>query len=91
MYKLFLYYLILINILGYSLMYIDKRKAIKKRWRISEHNLLLVAILGGSIGSLLGMYTFRHKTKHLKFKIGIPCIIVVQCILLITISNGNLI
>ena len=87
MYRLFLYYLVLINILGYSLMYIDKRKAIKKLWRISEHNLLLVAIFGGSIGSLLGMYSFRHKTKHLKFKFGIPCIIVMQCILLIFISQ----
>ena len=88
MYSIFLWYLVLINILGYMSMYIDKRKAIKKRWRISEHNLILVAFLGGSIGSLLGMYSFRHKTKHLKFKFGIPCIIVIQCILLMAIING---
>lgn len=88
MYNIFLCYLVLINILGYALMYIDKRKAIKKRWRISEHNLILVSILGGSIGSLIGMYTFRHKTKHLKFKFGIPCIIVIQCILLMATINS---
>lgn len=83
--SIFLWYLVLINLLGYLLMYIDKRRAIKKLWRISEHNLLLVAVLGGSIGSLFGMYSFRHKTKHLKFKLGIPCIIVVQCILFMAI------
>ncbi|MCD2501041.1 DUF1294 domain-containing protein [Clostridium sp. NSJ-145] len=59
-------------------MYIDKRRAIKKEWRISEHTLILISLLGGSIGSLIGMYTFRHKTKHLKFKVGIPIILVIQ-------------
>ena len=59
----------------------DKQKARKKRWRIPEATLIGVAAAGGSIGSLLGMYTFRHKTKHPKFTIGIPFILVLQIVL----------
>lgn len=73
--------LLLINAVGFALMLIDKRKAIKNRWRIPERVLIMTAVLGGSIGSLLGMYTFRHKTKHLKFTLGIPAILAVQCLL----------
>jgi uncharacterized membrane protein YsdA (DUF1294 family) len=79
--KYFLLYLLLINAAGFLLMRIDKRKAIKNHWRIPERTLMLVAALGGSIGSLLGMYTFRHKTKHLKFTLGIPVILVLQLLL----------
>ena len=68
-------------------MYLDKRRAIKRKWRISEHTLILTSILGGSIGSLIGMYTFRHKTKHLKFKLGIPIILTIQVVLLIINTN----
>ncbi len=75
-----LIYFILINIIGFLSMYIDKKKAIKKRHRIKESTLLLVALIGGSIGSFVGMYAFRHKTKHKKFTIGIPCIIFLQLI-----------
>ncbi|MGX4599612.1 DUF1294 domain-containing protein [Faecalimicrobium sp. JNUCC 81] len=71
-------YFIIINIIGFYFMYIDKRKAIKNEWRISESTLISMAIIGGSLGSLLGMYTFRHKTKHPKFTIGIPFIILLQ-------------
>ena len=63
-------------------MYIDKSKAIRNQWRISESKLLLVSIVGGSIGSLLGMNLFRHKTKHPKFTIGIPIIIIIQLLIL---------
>ena len=76
--KYLLIYLLLINALGFVLMLVDKWKARKKRWRIPESTLMWVAALGGSIGSLLGMYTVRHKTKHLKFIVGIPLILVVQ-------------
>lgn len=65
-------------------MYLDKKRAIKKEWRISEGTLILTSILGGSIGSLIGMYTFRHKTKHLKFKLGIPIILAIQLLLIIS-------
>lgn len=73
-------YLILINLIGFFIMYYDKKRAIKKQWRISEAALITIAIIGGSIGEYLGMQNFRHKTKHLKFKIGIPIIIMVQII-----------
>lgn len=76
--KYFFLYLLLINAAGFILMLIDKQKARKNRWRIPERTLILVAAIGGSIGSLAGMYTFRHKTKHLKFTLGIPAILILQ-------------
>jgi uncharacterized membrane protein YsdA (DUF1294 family) len=74
-------YLLSINALGFLLMLIDKQKARKKKWRIPEATLMGVAALGGSIGSLMGMYTFRHKTLHKKFTIGIPAILIAQLLL----------
>lgn len=79
--KPFLIYLFLINALGFLLMLIDKQKAKKKKWRIPEATLMGIAALGGSIGSLFGMYTFRHKTLHKKFTIGIPAILTAQLLL----------
>ena len=79
--KYFILYLLLINAAAFLLMHIDKQKARKKRWRIPESTLMLTAALGGSIGALVGMYTFRHKTKHLKFTLGIPVILVLQILL----------
>ena len=78
--KLFLIYLLTINAAGFTLMLIDKWKAKKNRWRIPEATLMTVAALGGSIGSLLGIYTVRHKTQHLKFTLGIPLILAVQIV-----------
>lgn len=72
------YYLLLINLFGFLSMGVDKRRAIKNQWRIRERTLFLIAALGGSIGSLVGMWVFRHKTKHKSFVIGIPCIIFAQ-------------
>lgn len=77
-FKLTIGYLLIINALGFLLMLIDKQKARKNKWRIREAALMWVAALGGSIGSLLGMYTFRHKTKHLKFTLGIPVLLALQ-------------
>lgn len=77
-----LLYFLIINLVGFLLMLVDKRRAIKKEWRISEKSLFIVSILGGSIGSYLGMYYFRHKTKHLKFTLGIPIIIIIQIYIL---------
>ena len=77
--KLLYYYLLIINAAGFLLMLADKWKAKKNRWRIRESTLLLVAALGGSLGSLAGMYLFRHKTLHLKFTLGIPLILAAQC------------
>ena len=71
-------YFLTINALGFLLMLVDKHRARKNRWRIPEATLMGVAVLGGSIGSLIGMYTVRHKTKHPKFTVGIPLILIVQ-------------
>ena len=73
-----LLYLLLINAVAFLLMLADKRKAEKKLWRIPESTFLTSAAFGGSIGALAGMYTFRHKTKHLKFTLGIPAILIAQ-------------
>ena len=78
--KLLSFYLLIINALGFLLMLVGKWKARKNRWRVRESTLLLIAALGGSVGSLLGMYLFRHKTLHLKFTLGIPLILAGQCI-----------
>lgn len=74
-------YLFLINIVGFGAMGIDKRKAKKQKWRIPEARLFLLAAIGGSLGSWAGMYAFRHKTKHRKFVIGMPAILIAQVIL----------
>ena len=66
-------------------MLIDKAKAKKKKWRIPERTLMTVAAIGGSVGSLLGMYAVRHKTKHPKFTIGIPLILALQTIALVIV------
>lgn len=71
-------YLILVNAVAFFLMLADKQKAKKKQWRIPEATLMGSAPIGGSIGALAGMYTFRHKTKHPKFTVGIPLILAVQ-------------
>ena len=74
-------YLLLINAVGLVIMLVDKRKAIKKKWRIPEATLLTVAAIGGSIGALLGMRLFRHKTKHPRFTLGIPLILAAQLLI----------
>ncbi len=79
--RYFAIYLLIVNAIGFLLMLIDKRKAIRHRWRIPEKTLFLTAAIGGSIGSIMGMYTFRHKTKHLQFALGMPAILIVQLIL----------
>jgi uncharacterized membrane protein YsdA (DUF1294 family) len=80
--KMILLYLLIVNALGFLLMLVDKRKAQKNLWRIPESTLLLMAAIGGSIGSLAGMYKFRHKTKHWQFVIGMPAILIAQIVLI---------
>lgn len=75
-----LIYLLIINALGFLLMLTDKWKAKKNLWRIPEKVLFGAAILGGTPGCLLGMYTFRHKTKHLRFTVGLPLILAAQIV-----------
>lgn len=83
--KVLYIYLIVINAAAFLLMLIDKVKAKKNLWRIPEATLFLVAAIGGSIGSLLGMYTFRHKTKHIKFIVGMPLILAAHVVIAILI------
>ena len=80
-------YLIAINLISFLAMYIDKRKAKYGRWRIPEQTLLILALIGGSIGAIAGMYTFRHKTKKLRFSIGFPVILILQIILIFSLWN----
>lgn len=70
-------------------MYLDKYFAKNNMYRISEKNLFLIAILGGSIGSIVGMYKFRHKTKHRKFTIGLPFIMFIQITVCLIYINSN--
>ena len=77
-YYLIAAYLIVINIIGFILPPVDKRKAKKNKWRIRERTLFIVSALGGSIAMYISMRLFHHKTKHKRFMIGIPIIIVLQ-------------
>lgn len=76
-----LYYLLIINAVGALLMIVDKSRARKKLRRISEINLFTVAIVGGALGEIIGMYLVRHKTRHLKFTIGLPVMVAVHVLL----------
>ena len=83
------YYLLAINAVAFIMYGIDKYKAKKAKWRISEATLLLLAVLGGSIGAWMGMKVWHHKTMHKKFKYGIPAILLIQ-IALIAYLHMNL-
>ena len=80
-------YLIIINLIAFIAMYLDKRKARYGKWRIPEQSLFILALIGGSIGAIIGMYTFRHKTKKYRFSIGFPVILILQIILIFSIWN----
>ena len=73
-----LIYLLIINLVGFLAMGIDKFKAKKNYWRTKEKTLFTIAAIGGSIGSIIGMYVFRHKTKHNSFVFGMPVILAIQ-------------
>ena len=75
-------YVLSINLIGLLVMYIDKKKAKYGRWRISEKTLLIIALIGGSIGTITGMYWFRHKTQKLKFTLGFPTILISETIII---------
>lgn len=82
LYTLIYFYLFVINLLAFLLMFNDKARARNRKRRIPEKTLFTAAWLGGSLGALLGMNIFRHKTKHKSFTIGIPAILVIQLLLL---------
>ena len=84
--KYLLIYLGIINLVGFFAMFLDKQKAKRGKWRIPEKTLFLLAIIGGSLGTTLGMHVFRHKTKHWYFKFGMPMILIVQIVHIIYFS-----
>ncbi len=71
-------YLIIINVIAFAMMGTDKKRAVQKKWRIPEAHLFGVAVLGGSLGAVLGMQCFRHKTKHWYFVVGMPAILIAE-------------
>lgn len=85
MIKTAVFYIITINLIAYTLMGVDKQKARRGAWRIPEKTLFLSAIAGGSVGAILGMYCFHHKTKHWYFKYGMPAILILQTALAVAV------
>ena len=84
--ELILLYLIIINAAGFLLMLVDKYQARKKLWRIPESTLMTIAAIGGSLGCLAGMYTFRHKTRHTNIVVGIPVILAIQVAIIVYLA-----
>ena len=91
MHQYSMYYLFAINIVSFFLYGIDKYKAKKNKWRISEATLLMIAVIGGSIGAWVGMRLWHHKTMHKKFKYGIPVIIIFQVALAVYLHTNNIV
>ena len=89
MMNIILYYLLAVNIASFLLYGIDKYKAKKGKWRVSEATLLMMAVIGGSIGAWAGMRLWHHKTMHKKFKYGIPIIIIMQIALVTYLHTNN--
>ena len=88
--ELFIGYLLIINLIGFIMMGVDKKRAIRGAWRISEASLFAFALLGGALGCTLGMNHFRHKTKHWYFKYGMPAIFAGQVFLVLLSFWHNL-
>lgn len=80
-------YLIVINVVTYIAMGVDKYRAVKQQWRIPEKTLFLLALLGGSAGGVIGMRFFHHKTRHKKFAVGFPLILIGHCVLLFWLAG----
>lgn len=76
-----LIYLVIMNVAGFAIMGIDKRRAVRHEWRISEAALFMTAVFGGGIGCVFGMYAFRHKTRHWYFVVGMPAIVLLHIVL----------
>lgn len=84
--KYILLYVFIINLIGFGAMAIDKFKAQKGYWRIPEGTLIMITLLGGGIGTISGMYAFRHKTKKLKFTVGLPTILIAEIVAIIYLA-----
>lgn len=85
--KFIFIYLVLVNLFAIYVMYVDKKRSRKGHWRVPEKNLFIIAAVFGSLGILVGMRLFHHKTRHLKFVYGIPAILIIQLYLLYRILH----
>ena len=85
---LIIVYLIVINLISLITMGVDKAKAQKRSWRIPESTLFVLALIGGSIGSIVGMHLFRHKTRHWYFLYGMPAILIIQILIVIILASS---
>ena len=83
-------YLLMMNLVGFAVMGIDKKRAVKRLWRIPESTLFIIALIGGSLGSIIGMYFFHHKTRHWYFVYGMPLILLVQIAAVLTLMYSPL-
>lgn len=79
----FVIYIVIINIIGFLAMYIDKQKDKRGSWRIPENTLFIITAIGGGIGTIAGMYLFRHKTKKWTFKIGLPVLLILDILIVL--------
>lgn len=79
------------NLIGFAIMGIDKLKAKKRAWRIPESTLFVFALIGGSLGTTLGMFLFHHKTRHWYFRYGMPAILIIQIIIILVLMNSPII
>lgn len=86
--KYIILYLVIMNLFGFLLMGIDKRKSIKNKYRIQEKTFFMISLIGGSLGCLIGMYTFHHKTKKMKFYLGIPFLFILNLLCIIFLVNS---
>ena len=82
MIKSIIFYYVVVNLVAFIMYGIDKNRAIKKEWRISEKSQILVSLAGGAFGALLGMHVFRHKTRHIKFQLIIPLTVIVHFVVI---------
>ena len=81
-------YLFAINLISFTTMGVDKAKARKRSWRIPESTLFVLALIGGSIGSVAGMHFFKHKTKHWYFLYGMPAILIIQILIVVLLASS---
>ena len=86
--KILVIYLLPVNFLSFILYGIDKKRARKREWRISEKTLIGIAVIGGCVGAILGMHIFHHKTRHWYFRYGLPLIMIIQVLLAWFLYNG---
>ncbi len=86
--QLLICYFVTVNICGVLFMGLDKWKAKKRSWRIPEATLFIIAVIGGALGSIIGMYLFRHKTRHWYFVYGMPAILVIHILLVLFVLKG---